>query len=250
MPRLEYFRTDSIAYIESVQTQLPQVSVISKEDILAIVVSSLNRESNEILNFNNVATLPMSVFSGNIGGGSQPLGYPLDSTGSVTLPLIGKIKLEGVSLAKAEEKIRIELEKSIKAPVVNVRYMNHKFSVLGDVNKTGTYNLLDDRTTILDAIALAGDLTMFGKRDSITIIRDKGNIREIGLVSLRNRSVFSSPYFYIKNGDIIYVEPTKEKVLPEIPYQQAPPPSLALQRLPLYVSLLSVITVLVSLIRP
>jgi len=245
--QLGYFQADSVAFPAYIETQIPQVSKIQKDDILAIIVSSLNKESNEILNFANVNALPVSVFSGSVGGGSQPLGFPVDSAGYVAMPLIGTVQVAGLTLQKAEERIRKELEKSIKEPVVNVRFMNYKFSILGEVGGAGTYNLLDDRTTILEAIALAGDLTVFAKRDSIMVIRNANGKREIGLVNLRNRSVFTSPYFYLKNGDIIYVEPNSSKVLPEIPYQQQPPPSLFLQRAPLVLSLLSILTIFVTL---
>jgi polysaccharide biosynthesis/export protein len=247
--KLAYFQADSAAFPAFIDTQIPQVSKIQPNDILAIIVSSLNKESNEILNFANVNTLPVSVFSGNVGGGSQPLGFPVDSSGFVSIPLIGKIPVAGLTLQKAEEKIRTELEKSIKEPVVNVRFMNHKFSILGEVGGVGTYNLLDDRTTIIDALAIAGDLTVFAKRDSILVIRQAEGKREMGLVNLQNRSVFTSPYFYLKNGDIIYVEPNKNKVLPEIPYETQPPPSLALQRAPLYLGFLSFLTIFITLFR-
>lgn len=248
--KLGYFQADSNASLPAfIETQLPQVSKIQSNDILAIIVGSLNKESNEILNFANVNTLPVSVFSGSVGGGSQPLGFPVDSSGYVSMPLIGKVAVAGLTLQSAEEKIRTELERSIKDPVVNVRFMNHKFSMLGEVSGVGTYNLLDDQTTIIDAIALAGDITIFGKRDSVVVIRQTEGKREIGMVSLQDRSVFSSPYFYLKNGDIIYVEPKKEKILPEIPYQAQPPPSLFLQRVPLYMSFISFFTVLIVLFK-
>lgn len=249
--KLEYFKADSSAFPAYIATQVPQISKIQPDDILAIIVSSLNKESNEILNFTNVNTLPMSVFSGNVGGGSQPLGYPVDSSGSVIIPLIGKVVLGGLTLQKAEEKIKEELEKSIKNPVVNVRYMNHKFSIMGEVGGAGTYNLLDDRTTILDAIALAGDLTVFGKRDSIIVIRNFKGMREIGMVNLSNRSVFTSPYFYLRNGDIIYVEPSKNKVVPEIPFQQQPTliNGPFIQRLPLITGLVSIVTLFITLLN-
>lgn len=248
--QLGYFQADSSGFPASIETQMPQVSKIQRDDILAIIVSSLNKESNEILNFANVNSLPVSVFSGGAGGGgSQPLGFPVDSAGYVAMPLVGTVQVAGLTLQKAEARIRTELEKSIKEPIVNVRFMNYKFSILGEVGNIGTYNLLDDRTTILEAIALAGDLSVFAKRDSIVVIRNTNGKREIGLVNLRDRSVFTSPYFYLRNGDIIYVEPNRNKVLPEVPYQIQPPPSLFFQRLPLVLSLISIVALFVTLFR-
>ena len=239
-PQFEYFQSNNPSFPVSIETMVPQVAKIEKGDILGIIVSTLNKESNEILNFANVNSLPVSAFSGtSAGGGSQPLGFPVDSSGSVFMPMIGGQKLEGLTLELAELKIKRALEVTLKEPSVNIRFMNHKFSVLGEVNQVGSFNLLDDHTTILDALAACGDLTPFGKRDSITVIRIKKGMREIGKVNIRSREVFKSPYFYIQNGDVVYVEPTKEKVLP------AKPVNPGIQQIPIYVSLF---TSLVSLI--
>lgn len=233
-PQLEYFQSKDQTFPASVETIAPYVSKIQVGDILGIIVSSLNKESNEILNFYNVSSLPLATFSpGAAGAGSQPLGYPVDSAGNVSMPLVGKQKLGGLTLQQAEEKVRIEVEKTLKDPAVDIRFMNHKFTVLGEVGSVGTFNLLNDQTTLIEAITAAGDLTMYGKRDSITVIRSVNGKREIGKVNLRNREVFTSPYFYVKHNDIIYVEPTKDKIIP----QQPQPTSTFIQRAPIYLSL-------------
>ena len=200
------------AYLESVE---PVVSRIRKDDILAITVSSLNEQSNEILNFQNINTLQMSTFPGQNTGGMgsrQPLGFRVDSTGNVVLPFVGKLFLEDLTLLQASDKIKTEMEYYLKDPAVNVRFLNHKFSVLGEANRVGTFNLLDDRTTLPEALAMAGDLTLYGKRDSVTVIRHSNGMREIGKVNLLNQSVFKSPYYYVQNGDVIYIEPIKGRV--------------------------------------
>jgi polysaccharide export outer membrane protein len=246
-PQLEYFQSKDSNYPALLQMATPPVSRIRVGDILGVIVSSLNKESNEIMNFYNVSSLPLASFSpgGGSGGGgnSQPLGYPVDSLGFVSIPLIGKQKLDGLTIQQAEMKIRTEVNKTLKDPAVNIRFMNHKFTVLGEVSSVGIYNLLNDYTTIIEAITAAGDLTIFGKRDSIKVIRTVNDRREMGVVSLRNRDVFSSPYFYVRNDDIIYVEPTKDKVIPQPPQPQEQP-SKFVQRTPFYLSLL---TTLISL---
>ncbi|SOD81165.1 polysaccharide biosynthesis/export family protein [Spirosoma fluviale] len=241
-PKLEYFQSDNPQFPALIETVVPQVSYIKKGDILGIIVSTLNKESNEILNFSNVNTLPVSAFSGaGVGGGSQPLGFPVDSSGSVFMPIIGKQRVAGLTLEMAESKIKTVLEQTLKEPSVNIRFMNHKFSMLGEVNQVGTFNLLDDQTTILDALAACGDLTLYGKRDSVTVIRINNGMREIGRVNLRSREVFKSPYFYLQNGDIVYVEPTKDK---EIPFRQLNP---NLQRIPVYLGLFTSVISLIAL---
>jgi polysaccharide biosynthesis/export protein len=242
-PQLEYLQSKDPTFPALVETMVPQVSVIKKGDILGIIVRTLNQESNEILNFANVNSLPVSVFSGgSIGSGSQPLGFPVDSSGSVYMPIIGKQRVAGLTLEVAEAQIQKALNVTLKEPSVNIRFMNHKFSVLGEVKQVGTFNLMDDQTTILDALAACGDLTEFGKRDSITVIRVKQGMREIGKVNIRSREVFTSPYFYLQNGDVIYVEPTKDKVPPQ------PPISANLQRVTIYLSLLTTVISFAALI--
>ena len=251
-PQLAYFQGQDSLSPAQIETIAPQISKIQKGDILGIIVSSLNRESNEIMNFYNVTSLPLTSFSpsGKSGGTStQPLGYPVDSLGNVYVPLIGKQKLDGLTIQQAEDKVRAEVEKTLKDPAVSIRFMNRKFTVLGEVNQVGTFNLQNDQTTLIDAITAAGDLTVFGKRDSIKVIRTVGSKREIGFVSLRNRAVFTSPYFYVRNDDIIYVEPTKDKVLPLPQQPQTEQPSLLIQRAPLYLGFLTTIVSLVYLFR-
>jgi HemY protein len=103
-------------------------------------------------------------------------------------------------------------EKYLKKPSVNVRFLNHKFTIMGEVNKVGTYSLLDDRTTLLEAISTAGDLTIYGDRSTVTIVRKNESGSELAKINLLTREVFESPYYYLKNGDVIYVKPTKGKV--------------------------------------
>ena len=241
-PRFEYFRSKDHVFPKEVPTVVPRVSRIQKGDILGVIVSSLNKESNEILNFTNVNSLPVSVFSGaSVSGGSQPLGFLVDSSGHISMPMIGRQKVEGMTLDLAEIRLRDELNKTLKEPSVNVRFMNHKFSVLGEVKQVGTFNLLDDQTTILDVLAACGDLTEYAKRDSITIIRTKNGAREIGKVNLRNLSVFASPYFYIQNGDVVYVEPTQNKTITPKPL------SAGIQKIAIYVGLATSIVSLIFL---
>lgn len=240
-PVKPYFQDKSNSYPALVDIYVPQVSRIQREDLLGITVSSLNKESNDILNFSNINSLSMSTLPGGGGGGAQPIGYSVDSSGNIVMAFIGKIQLEGLPLEAAQEKIRLALNKVIKEPAVNIRFMNHKFVVLGEVNKAGSYSLLDDRTTLIDALASAGDLSIYAKRDSITIIRIVNERREIGKVSLTNRDIFKSPYFYIRNGDVIYVEPVPEKNIPQ-------PSDNRLRNLQVVTAIIGTVLILVNLI--
>ncbi|GAB3693629.1 polysaccharide biosynthesis/export family protein [Spirosoma flavus] len=244
-PELEYFQTSDSIYPAQIKIIPPPISRIQQKDILGIMVSSSSKEYNELLNLNNGSSLPQATFApGAASSGAQVIGYPVDSLGYITMPLIGKQKLAGLSIKEAEEKIRIELEKSIKFPSVTIRYMNHKFTILGEASRVGTFGLLNDETTLIDAIAGAGDLSMYAKRDSIKIIRTVNNRREVGIVSLRGTDVFSSPYYYVRHDDIIYVEPKKTKTVPEPPTTG----NLLVQRTVLYLGLISTLATVATVL--
>lgn len=244
-PIKPYFQDSTAALPVSLETRAPKVSRVQKEDLLGITVSSLDQASNDILNFSNVNSISMSTLPGGGGGGSQPIGYPVDSSGNIAMAFIGKVQVEGLTLESAQDKIREKLVVFIKEPAVNIRFMNHKFVVLGEVMKVGSYNLLDDRTTLIDALASAGDLTPLAKRDSLMIIRSTNGRREIAQVSLLNREIFLSPYFYVRNGDVIYAQPLAEKVVPIPPDPQV---AEAQRRRQTFTTILSTVAILVSIL--
>jgi polysaccharide biosynthesis/export protein len=212
-PPIAYFQTsDSLKYRQLAKIQ-PKITRIQRSDILAITVGSLNQESNEIMNFANVNALTTTSYPGQQSGGqrNQPLGYLVDSSGHVEIPFVGRIRLLDMSLEEAANAVRVEVIKSLKEPAINVRFLNHKFSVLGEVNRPATYNLLDDRTTLPEALAMAGDLTVYGNRTNVMIMRENNGIREVAKFNLLTQEVFNSPYYYLQSGDLIYIEPIKSK---------------------------------------
>jgi polysaccharide export outer membrane protein len=187
---------------------------IQADDILAITVSSLSEESNIIFNFPNINPITTTSFPGGIGGGAknQPLGYLVDPAGNIEMPLIGKAKIIGLTLEESGTLIKEKLEKFLKEPTVNVRLLNHKFTVIGEVNKPGVYNLLDNHTTLPEVIGMAGDLTIYGRRDNLMIIRITNGKREVVKIDLTKRDFLDSSYYYIQNGDMVYVETMKGKI--------------------------------------
>jgi polysaccharide export outer membrane protein len=192
----------------------PMIPKIQADDILAITVSSLSEESNIIFNFPNINPITTTSFPGGIGGGAknQPLGYLVDPAGNIEMPLIGKAKIIGLTLEESGTLIKEKLEKFLKEPTVNVRLLNHKFTVIGEVNKPGVYNLLDNHTTLPEVIGMAGDLTIYGRRDNLMIIRITNGKREVVKIDLTKRDFLDSSYYYIQNGDMVYVETMKGKI--------------------------------------
>lgn len=211
-PTIGYFDSKDSTKLQVLSKNFPESSFISSDDILAVTLSSMNQESNEILNFNNITTLTTASYPGMIGAQrGQPLGFLVDKTGDIDVPFIGKVKVDGLSLEQASSKIKVLLEKILKEPSVSVRFLNFKYSVLGEVVRPGVFNLLNDKTTLPEALAMAGDLTLYGNRKNVMIIRDGKEIREIARLDLTTKEIFESPYYFLKNGDVIYVEPLKSK---------------------------------------
>lgn len=192
----------------------PQVVHIQPSDILSIAVSSLSEESNKIFELPITAGIRYASFPGGTPSGSQgmqPLGYEVDSLGQIEAPLIGLVKVSGLTTAEASDKIKKKLNVYLKEPTVNIRIVNHQFTMLGEINKPGTYNLLDNRTSIIAALGMAGDVTTYAQRDNIVLIREENGKREEIRLNLLSQSILNSPYYYLRNGDIIYVEPSRVK---------------------------------------
>ncbi|WP_353089260.1 polysaccharide biosynthesis/export family protein [Flavobacterium sp.] len=180
------------------KTQLIK-STITKNDILSIVITSSSAEIVKAYN--------MEVTQG-------PNGYLVSSEGFVTLPVLGKINANGISCMELEQIIANLLISGghLYNPVVNVRVINSKFTVLGEVNKPGTYNYQEENISLLQALGYAGDLTINGVRNNIYLIREEGNVLNYTKIDLTSKDWFSSPYYYLKPNDVIYVLPNDAKV--------------------------------------
>ncbi|MDI9867388.1 polysaccharide biosynthesis/export family protein [Flectobacillus sp. DC10W] len=210
--QIVYFQGDTTRYI-SIQAPPPVIKTIQPKDILAVMVNSLSEESNVMFNLPNTAALTYTNFSLNSGmGRAQPAGYLVDSLGYISMPLIGKVNVKGLTLISAADTITRKLNLYLKEPAVTVRILNHKFSVLGEVNRPGVYNLIEDRVSIPEALGMAGDLTIFGKRNNILLIRERViGKRELVRIDLTSRDILISPYYYIEQNDVLYIEPLKSK---------------------------------------
>lgn len=176
---------------------------IQADDILSVSVSSLNPESNVL--FNNVllpSTGNTTVIADKINEG-----YLVDKNGSINFPVIGKIPLAGLTKEQATEKMTDLIKAHVKNPIVNIRFLNFKVTVIGEVNKPATFTVPTEKINILEALGLAGDMTAFGKRENVLIIREKDGVRTTSRINLNNKEVLNSPYFYLQQNDIVYVEP-------------------------------------------
>jgi polysaccharide export outer membrane protein len=169
---------------------------IQQNDLLNISISSLSVESNTL--FNQTASTARE-------------GYRVDKTGSINFPVVGKIKVDGLTLDQSQETIARKLDQYVKNPTVNVKFLNFKITVIGEVARPATFTITDERINLLEALGLAGDLTVFGKRENVLVIRETGGERTMVRLNLNSKDVLSSPYFNLKQNDVIYVEPVKSK---------------------------------------
>ena len=181
--------------------------IIHKDDLLAILVNSKDPEL--ALPFN----MPVVTYQiGSTTSGQQRLlGYLVDQNGDIDFPILGRLHVEGLTRMQVTELIKQKLmnEDLIKDPIVTVQFLNFKVSVMGEVARPGTFDISGDRITLL--LAMAGDLTIYGRRDRVAVIREKDGKRRILYHDLRSSDIFQSPCYYLQQNDIVYVEPNKAK---------------------------------------
>ena len=179
--------------------------IIHKDDLLAILVNSKDPEL--ALPFN----MPLVTYQ--IGAQQRLLGYLVDQNGDIDFPILGKLHVEGLTRMQVTELIKQKLmeEDLIKDPIVTVQFLNFKVSVMGEVARPGTFDISGDRITLLEALSMAGDLTIYGRRDRVAVIREKDGKRRILYHDLRSSDIFQSPCYYLQQNDIVYVEPNKAK---------------------------------------
>ena len=186
--------------------------VIQPKDMLSIVVSSRNPE---LVTMFNLPIVSMQAGSDNMSaiGTQRLLGYVVDNEGRIDFPVLGPIEVAGLTRWELSDLIKEKLIKDgfLSDAVVTVEFMNFKVSVLGEVNAPGTYVIDGDKVTVLQAISLARDLTIFGMRENVSVIRERDGERTIYQLNLCDVSLFKSPAYYLQQNDIIYVEPNKEK---------------------------------------
>jgi polysaccharide export outer membrane protein len=184
---------------------------IQPDDILAISIFTIDPITGAQVN--QVASLAIQSVSNSGAPSSQPAinGFLVDKNGEVDLSTIGKVKLSGLTTFKAKEIIQSKAAVDFKNPSVQVRFANFKVTVIGEVTRPAVYTLPNEKVTVLDAISLAGDLTLYGKRDNVLVIRDKQGRKEYGRLNLYRSDIFNNPYYYLRQNDIVYIEPDKAK---------------------------------------
>ena len=225
---------DSINRPTAIKTVPFKNPVIQPDDILSITLQTIDQVVSAPVNSANSTT-------GGTGSGAQASGYLVDKNGQVELPFIGKIKLSGLTISEAQDAVRVAADKLFNNPIVNVRLVNFKVTVLGEVNSPSSFTMPNEKVTIFDAIGLAGDLTITGKRENVLLVRDStGDYRQMVRLNLNSKDIMKSPYFYLQPNDMIYVSPTRDRIVSS--------DVLTTRRITLITSSLSIVSLLIILI--
>jgi len=225
-----YFNGQGDAVIPSAQTASDPV--IQKNDLLNIVVSSLNPEASAV--FNSPRGYPVSTNRPEEAGG-----YLVRSDGNIQFPILGAIRAEGLTTEALKESIARDLKdrKLLVDPIVSVRYLNFRITVLGEVGKPSVISVPNERINVLEALGLAGDITVFGRRDNVMLIREENGSKTIRRLNLNSPGFLTSPYYYLRSNDIIYVQPSNGKIASS---------NRTLQILPIVLSALSFTAIIVT----
>lgn len=209
--------TKNVTYLQDIETNM--VSTVDSEhsitiqpkDMLSIVVTCKDPELSAMFNLPSVSYQVNSEITAGEATTQRLLGYVVDERGYIDLPVLGQIKVAGLNRWQLQDKIKEEISKRnlLKDMIVTVEFMNFKISILGEVKTPGSYTIEGDKVTIIEAISMAGDLTIYGKRDNVYVIREDGDERTTYKVDLRSTELFKSPAYYLKQNDIVYVQPNK-----------------------------------------
>ena len=179
-------------------------ATIQPGDRLSITVNALNPES----------VAPYNLGSGltTTTGSANAFGYVVEEDGAIRFPQLGKLPVAGKSRTQLITLLTDSLRRYVRDPVVTVQFLNFKVTVLGEVNRQGALTTPEGKMTLIEAIGQAGDLTFYGRRDNVLVIRERNGQREFGRVNLLSKRAFSSPYFNLQQNDVVYVELTAAKV--------------------------------------
>jgi polysaccharide biosynthesis/export protein len=201
---LSYFKTGTDSARKS---PAYHEAIISKGDIISIVISSDDPRASELFNLTN--NQPSNV---QMNTTTLTSGYLVNEQGNIQIYQLGDVKVEGMTKYELTNTLKEKLSPYLQHPIVNVRLLNFKITVLGEVNRPGTYSIPNEKVNLIEALGLAGDLTIYGQRKTVMIIRQENDQNKFIEMDLTNKDVFNSPYFNLKQNDVVYVDVNPRKI--------------------------------------
>ena len=178
------------------------------DDELVIIVNALDAEAARPFNKSSVS---VSTDLLDARGRERIQTYRVDPDGNVNFPVLGKIKIAGLNRTQATNMLQEKLTDYIKDPIVDIETVNYRITVLGEVARPGTFTATNERITLVEAISLAGDLTIYGERENVLVIQDYDGKKTYTRVNLKSNDLFNSPVYYLSQNDVVYVEPNKTR---------------------------------------
>jgi len=185
---------------------VPPQQYIQVNDVLELKIGGENEKTVQYLNL--YSGVGAGAAAGSTGGGQQ---YQVDLDGNLDLPKLGKIKVKGFSKDQLRDTLYRMYGEYLKEPLISVKFSTFKFSVLGEVRGPGNYSLTAEKVNLFEALAQAGEMTQYARRDNVKIIRDIGGKREIISIDFNDKTILNSPNYYLNRYDILYVEPYSSK---------------------------------------
>ena len=220
--------------------------VVQKGDLLGITVYSDNPTASAYYNLPGPAPYPTSVSSSTstmsqaqtpiVNTGST---YLVDDSGYIRFPGLGALQVLGMTKEQVGQLLHSQLADKLSNPYFIIRFANFKFTLIGEVNQPGQFTIPNERISLLEAVGLAGDLTAYGRRDNVLVIREINGERSYGRLDLRSPEILASPFFYLQPNDIIYVEPSRNKA--------AAADQVTVRNISLATSIISVVAILIGI---
>ena len=184
---------------------------IQPDDLLMIIVSAEDPEIAMPFNLKSVSMVNPSRQDLVRSQETMQL-YLVDAVGAIEFPVLGKLKVSGLSRTEVLQMLQQKIGVYIKNPIINLRIMNFKVSVQGEVNLPGSYPIASERVTLIEALTMAKDLTIYGKRNNILVIREVDGVKSYNRVDITQANFINSPFYYLAQNDVIYVEPNRNKI--------------------------------------
>jgi len=178
------------------------------DDELVIVVNALDAEAARPF---NKASVSVSLDILDARGRERMQTYRIDPNGNINFPVLGELKIAGLNRQQATNMLQEKLADYIKNPIVDIETVNYRITVLGEVQRPGTYTAVNERITLVEAISMAGDLTIYGERENVLVIQDYDGKKTYTRVNLKSNDLFNSPVYYLSQNDVVYVEPNKTR---------------------------------------
>lgn len=207
---LTYFKDNRPATQNATVGTLDWQIRLEPQDELAITVTSDVPAASASYNLPLVPVVTKETISQPVSQGSLQT-YIIDKNGDINFPILGKIHAAGLTTMQLADELTRRISADVEAPIVRVELINFKVNVMGEVTKPGVYEVNTERFSILDALAQAEDMTMYGRRDRVTLIREEDGKITYNIINLEDANLFNSPYYYLKQNDAIYVEPTEAR---------------------------------------